>query len=71
MPSASEDLRAEFGISEEKAEQVILQHGGKINKGWITVPENCKLPSVFYRACEFLIDEWDYAMESWRDESKS
>jgi hypothetical protein len=74
MPNASERLREIFGISEEKAEQVIKNHGGDIvGNGLIRVPFNYKqsiqnpegdpVPRGFIDACDFLIDEWDYDFE--------
>jgi hypothetical protein len=63
MPQAEDELRQEFGISEEKAEQVIKEAGGEISKGTIRIPNVALLDEKVYRACEFLIWEWDYAIE--------
>lgn len=43
----------------EKAETIIKNYGGIVNKGLITPVETQS--NEFWEACEFLIDEWDYA----------
>lgn len=72
MPQASDELRNEFGIDPSGALEIIDKVGGTIKDGYITLPDGLVMPEEdmkkLMRACEFLIDEWDYAMASWEDD---
>jgi hypothetical protein len=54
-------------LSEKKGlaaiEQIIIDGGDKIEKGYITISPEIKLPRKVRRAIRFLCEDWDYAVK--------
>jgi hypothetical protein len=68
MPTSSERLRKKFMVDGSdgiiEAEDIIIKAGGTIKDGLIDPPSECDDGDELFDAMEYLIYEWDYALES-------
>lgn len=71
MPTASDELRAEFGIDDAPVIDYLRAKGFKLlpSYSWL-IPEGVGMTAKDYRAIKFLCDEWDFGAWYWEHEFK-
>lgn len=69
MPTASDELRAEFGIDDGPVIDYLGAKGFKLLPSfqWV-IPHDVAMTAKDFRAIKFLCDEWDYGSWFWQYE---
>lgn len=63
MPQASDEQRAVWGISEDKAEGYLFWHGWRLMPDWTWAHhdwEKAIMDDTAWEAIHFMVCEWDY-----------